>query len=476
MELRTIVWAVVVVGAAALAVERAITWPIGHDEALTWSWYVVEPWSVGLTSFDANHHVLFTWLAKLSAAVFGDDTWCLRLPSMVAVVVYQIACARLAARSSRSLPFALGVFALMSLGPRTFEYGFAARGYGGALAALALAVVVLRPGSRGIAVGAALGVCVAFNLSFAWAALGVGLGAWCAGVVDSRAVARMASVGGAIVALVCGAPLAHASAAAFYFGAAGFGPFADSLFFDGLRQRESQWLLWLLTGSAPVQHYETLRAGMRVAVAVVFVVIVARAGARLRRGRDGDSARVPGLALAIAVACAGIAYGAFGLPLPRERTALWIAVLAPLAWAELARGPGAARGLARFACIVLAVVLVLRTLFASSFSEWWADRHSIATFEAIRDDAASRHRSGTVLVGCDWRLEPSLRHAARRDRTPRAFDVARSPALGANAAGAEPRRDEYLVLFADRAPEFVALPGVTVLRRFEGTVVLRLGE
>ncbi|MCC7171437.1 MAG: hypothetical protein IT459_13400 [Planctomycetes bacterium] len=475
MSFRTVVWVAVVAAAFALGVDRAVTWPIGHDEALTWMWYVAEPWSKSFTHFDANHHVLFTWLAKLSAATFGDDTWALRLPSMLALLVYLTACARLASRSCDSLGFALCVFAAMTLGPRTLEYSFAARGYGGALAALAVALVQLRRGSSGLAAGVALGVCVAFNLAFAWAVAGVGLAAWWIRIVDARGFLRMALLSGSIAGAICGGPLVGASPSAFYFGASGLAACADSLFVDGLRLPDQGWLLSLLTGGAPLDRFEFVRDVARIGIAAVFVGIAGRAVMRRSADHVGAADRIPGVALVVAATAAWIAHAAFDVPLPRERTALWVSVLAPLAWAELARGPGAMRQVARGLLVVVATVLPLRTVTSTYFSEWWPDLRSIETIDAIVDDAVSSRRAGAVRVGSDWRVEPSLRHAVR-DRTGSILiDVARiAPGNAPLVASAAPG-DDYLVLFVDQLARAAPIPGATLLRRFEGTAIVRVG-
>lgn len=474
MQGRRITWGVVVATICAWSVWRATTWPIGHDEALTWLWYVRKPFSVSLTTYDANHHVLFTWLAKLAASAFSDAVWSLRLPSMVAFIVFVAASARLAARATDSPLLGWSVLIAMTCGPRTFEYGFAARGYGGALASLAVALCVLRPGARGTAAGIALGTCLGFNLSFGWAALGVGLAAWITGVLDGRGFVRLAIAGTLVSGLICAAPLAHATPDAFYFGASGVGAAADSLCFDGLLHPDGRWLLTLCTGGSPVERVEFVRVELRVLIAAVFAVIAARALKSLRNGRDADAARLPGLALTIAVACALLAHVAFALPLPRERTALWSVVLAPLAWADVARGVGVGRRVARCLCLGVAVVALLRTLSSPYFSEWWADRRAIETVERLRRDAAARGPLDPMRVGCDWRLEPSLLHAVREPDGRGAIEVVRWTTPGATPASPGAIDVDYLVVFLDQLRGIPATPGAALIERFEATALVRV--
>lgn len=54
------------------------------DEALTFNRFVKGPWSSIYGDYDANNHILYSILAKLSVGVFGLSELTLRLPSVLA--------------------------------------------------------------------------------------------------------------------------------------------------------------------------------------------------------------------------------------------------------------------------------------------------------------------------------------------------------------------------------------------------------
>ncbi|MEI9814569.1 MAG: hypothetical protein WDO18_18840 [Acidobacteriota bacterium] len=72
----------------ALCVFRALTLPISTDEAFFWQRMIHVPWRTLWTFYDACHHILFTYLAKLSTAALGESELSLRLPTLLAAVLY----------------------------------------------------------------------------------------------------------------------------------------------------------------------------------------------------------------------------------------------------------------------------------------------------------------------------------------------------------------------------------------------------
>ena len=122
--------------AALLAVNvyRACTQSIVHDEAYTYHVYLDAPVSTLFELYDANHHILYTFLAKLCVVVFGPTEWSLRLPSLAAGALYFFTVYRLSLLLfPETASFLLSVL-LLSLNPLVLDFLVAARGYGMALA------------------------------------------------------------------------------------------------------------------------------------------------------------------------------------------------------------------------------------------------------------------------------------------------------------------------------------------------------
>ncbi len=124
---------VVFIGLLLLAytTARAITVSFSWDE----SWTFVHHVRKGLlypTTFDdmgANFHLLNVWLMWLSSTLFGDGVFALRLPNLVAHVVYLYGSGRIALKA-RSGMLAIAAFLLMNLHPYLLDFFALARGYG----------------------------------------------------------------------------------------------------------------------------------------------------------------------------------------------------------------------------------------------------------------------------------------------------------------------------------------------------------
>src|SRR5882762_7016896 len=119
---------------------RAATQSLTIDEAFTYNLYLSKNLHAILTQFDANNHVLFTLLARTAVSFLGKAEWVLRLPTILAgllylVVVYKL-CRLLLGEGWLLL---LGVAALV-LNPYLLDFLSAARGYGLAIALLMLAI------------------------------------------------------------------------------------------------------------------------------------------------------------------------------------------------------------------------------------------------------------------------------------------------------------------------------------------------
>jgi hypothetical protein len=117
------------------AVYRAKVQPIAHDEALTYEWFL-DGGVDKLLRFDANNHVLFTFLAKPFVKFLGPRELSLRAASLLGAAGY-LAIAYLLSRKlfGDNLLFVI-CSGLLALHPLVMDFASAARGYGLGLAFL----------------------------------------------------------------------------------------------------------------------------------------------------------------------------------------------------------------------------------------------------------------------------------------------------------------------------------------------------
>ncbi|MGI8745942.1 MAG: hypothetical protein ACR2NN_25850 [Bryobacteraceae bacterium] len=116
-----------------LNVYRAYTQSLTIDEAFTYSEFVASPLRSTLAHFDANNHVLNTFLCKMSTGFFGPSELSLRLPSLVGGLIYLLAVLRLTQQIFQLTWIRLLAVAALVLNPIILDYLSAARGYSLAL-------------------------------------------------------------------------------------------------------------------------------------------------------------------------------------------------------------------------------------------------------------------------------------------------------------------------------------------------------
>jgi len=95
----------------------------------------------------ANHHILNTYLMKLSSAFFGDSEWAFRLPNVVMFLLYLLACFQLLKTSENTWLTGLGA-SLLLFNPFVLDFFSLARGYGISLGFMMASVYFLLAGER----------------------------------------------------------------------------------------------------------------------------------------------------------------------------------------------------------------------------------------------------------------------------------------------------------------------------------------
>jgi hypothetical protein len=169
------------VGAAAvvLAIIKAATASIAHDEAVTYVAYVAGPWKSVAENYTAGNHVLFTLLARLSTLALGGSELALRLPALLGSAVAAAVLWRILRFATAGWLMPLGMASVL-LNPMVLDNLAMGRGYSLALAAFlagllaALRALATRLTSAGAwAIGLSLGLAIAFNLTALLPAVGL---------------------------------------------------------------------------------------------------------------------------------------------------------------------------------------------------------------------------------------------------------------------------------------------------------------
>ena len=121
--------------------------PIRFDEAYTYLHYASKPIYLGATYYTANNHIFNTLLMHLSAILFGESPWVLRLPTAVAGVLI-VPLSYAAMRLCRGGGVGLLTAALVSSSFPLIEYAANARGYTLGAVFLLLTIVLAKIGEK----------------------------------------------------------------------------------------------------------------------------------------------------------------------------------------------------------------------------------------------------------------------------------------------------------------------------------------
>jgi hypothetical protein len=124
---RVAAWALLV-SVFCLAVYRAATQSIAHDESLTYTWFL-DGGVYNVLKFNSTNHVLLTLLAKICVKTLGVSELSLRLPALTGTALCLIGIYLLSRELLGEGILMLLSVALLSLHPTTMDFMAAARGY-----------------------------------------------------------------------------------------------------------------------------------------------------------------------------------------------------------------------------------------------------------------------------------------------------------------------------------------------------------
>jgi hypothetical protein len=125
---------------------RAVYNPLSHDELATYFHYVQSgqylPPQSGII-WDANNHLLNSFLTDIFYRIFGNSALALRLPNVLSFLIYTFFIAKLLQELKYAVVRTFGFIALLSVA-YLVEYFALARGYGMSMAFFIAALYYLR--------------------------------------------------------------------------------------------------------------------------------------------------------------------------------------------------------------------------------------------------------------------------------------------------------------------------------------------
>lgn len=400
-------------------VYRACTQSITVDEAQTFNEFVNSPVARMFEAYDANHHVLHTYLCRISVALIGASEFSLRLPSLIGGLLYLVMAYRMC-----TLLLGQGLYALLTLGaltlnPLVMDHLSVARGYGLGLGLLMWGLFESiewtgKPAKGALQrAGIAFGLSVSANLAYALPAAGLGgaLLVMASRERKLRAVLVHLGIPAAVIsALIVGPPLRTATAQTFYAGTDSWIESFERMFRDSFYSAAGP------RSGIPFSTPLVSAAARGVIPAVLIAAILASLGAGLRWWRERSASGLDvrsrflyfaGGAMALMAAANTLLHVAAKVPYPEPRSGLYWVVLITLAAAILiAKLPRPALRWPGYAAVAVCAVHFAFQWNVSDYREWRFDRRSKDIVRIIEQREAGRGRR--VRIGATWVLSPSL--------------------------------------------------------------------
>ena len=378
----------------AISLYRAITQSVTPGEAWNYNRYIAPPWAEAFSRFDVNNHVLNTLLVRISTARLHVTELVLRLPSLLAGILYLWVVYRMARRWFGGLAF-LTVIGLLTLNPLIIDSMSEARGYGMALAGWMWALELMLESLESFSVpklnlsAMCLGLSVVASLSFAAPA--------CALLVvyllwsRSRAVVLIAFLTAFVLLVI---PLNHAEWKTLAVGA------------TSLRQTINE-LTTLSLGTS----LKVFGAIARVVLALLALGGLA-AAVRYWRRQDGALLGFTGATLALTLVLLIVAHICLHTPFPQEGAIYLIHLtVLPLA-AAILKGKNKA---AQIAFLALSALLLARYLSEFPIGAYTAGKQ-FAGGRALAKTLRETVGRGSARIGASPDAEPIMNYYRTRYR------------------------------------------------------------
>ncbi|MFT3884509.1 MAG: hypothetical protein QM724_03490 [Flavobacteriales bacterium] len=406
----------------------SFTW----DESFTFIYHVL-PRIFFQRSFDqmgANHHLLNVWGMIASHQLFGISELALRLPGLLAHVVYLYASARIALQARSSL-LAVAAFLLMNVHPYLLDFFSLARGYGLANGWLMLclwqATRYFTQGRRAThlvwataaAVLAAMSNLIMLNFLLAIAAAVMAI--WMIQAIRGqvgfpwRHALIMTGGVGLGLALLLPTAIGLAKGGSFFFGCGDL--------WDCMMGSFGSRLLYELPYGTPVLRIMGWALGITAGCCTVIVIAALR-------GKWTRLLLPMAFGALVLAACMGsilVQHHWLGMLYPRARTALFLLPMASFILASgLVAWPGRAVLPAAMAALLCVPLLINQWQSANLvYSAEWKPAGEVARMMALirQDHAPFRPERPVITVASDIESRGSISYYAIRDSMPWAIPM-----------------------------------------------------
>ena len=384
----------------AVCAYRAAEQSLTIDEAFSYNDFISGPWSRIWGRYDANNHILYSILAKLSVRAFHLSEFALRLPSLLAGLFLVLGIYWVLEAAGTSPVVRWVALIALSLHPLMLDLSIAARGYSLWLALLVWAVYFFMQG-REVLPGALLGLGIAANLTIVYPAAGLVVCPWFLRPNNKgRASLILGTAAAAVAGAICFGALSKATASNFYAGEPDVRIALLSIIDASIRGYQTQVGLF--------GNWYAAHAILVWFLPLITFFVLAVSAVAFFRDPSRRLALTPALILVAAIVELIAAHYVAGLNYPIDRLGLYLVLLFGLAWAFAASQVENVP--ARAVNGILAGLLTIQ--FAAQFDPryfqlWAQDLPAKQVARRIQEETGGRP-PGSVKVSATWFQQPAL--------------------------------------------------------------------
>lgn len=384
----------------AFCLYRGMEQSITIDEAYTYNRFLRGPWLDIYGKYDANNHVLFSLLAKLSIQCFGLSEFSLRLPSLIAGFFLTLGIFEALRLSTRSVAVRWTALVALSLQPVLLDFSIAARGYGLALAFSVWAIFFAMRRWFFLS-GTMTGLALAANFTMAFPAVGLGGAVLLLDPVSwkdrFRNLAVMIAPAETIFIAICFGALRTVEARLFYVGFPTLRESVDELIETSFHATRRSGLI----GGASARHFFQFPV-----LPLLLACIAAAALISFFKDHKNRPRLLPVVTLLLTASAVIAAHDFFGVLYPLGRTGLYLTLLFGLSWAIAADLVPKLRT-ASLALAFLVTFQFVTQLHVNYFTPW-EDGSRIKDAVAVLRKLSAGRPAGSVKVSTTWYHQPAL--------------------------------------------------------------------
>lgn len=375
----------------AVCCYRAVHQSVIVDEATTYLKFVSGPWLKLFGRYDANNHILSSFLIKIMVTLGGLSPLTLRLPSLLGGLCLTLGIFGLLKRVESPV-FRWTTYVLLCLYPMMLDFSIAARGYGISLAFFVWGLYFCLERRYRLA-GCLLGLSIGANLAILFPVLAL-IGILVLFERRAKALLNLMVPTFLIAALIAGHSLRKAHREDFY---------------AGYTQLRAAFTSFVITSLFPRPDRNGILSRSATETAAVFVVPLSMLlSAAMVFWFSGNRRQlIPIFTTWLTFVGMVLANRLFGLHYPPDRACMFFVILAAISWAIAGDAIGNRFGQALWLLPVLVLIVQFSLQLQFRYFEFWESEKDSGHIAGLIQAAALGKPDNSMALSVSWPQQPT---------------------------------------------------------------------